>query len=153
MNSGLARRHSKLVTRIPRTEFGGSLKNLIANRILKTGYGVYTGTAALKDGPLRVLPLKPFLKALAAGDVLAGAAPPRREHDCPMRRGEDSTLGALAGRCWAETQVIEVFGFLVNAVVRSVSAPETSPSTMPRTAPSTRFNGLFGRTGLTPAWA
>jgi predicted AAA+ superfamily ATPase len=53
-----------------RTEFGGPLKSLIAGGIVGAGYGVYTGTAVLKDGPLRVLPLPRFLKALAAGEVL-----------------------------------------------------------------------------------
>jgi predicted AAA+ superfamily ATPase len=32
--------------------------------------GVYTGAAELKDGPLRVLPWKAFLKELAAGNIL-----------------------------------------------------------------------------------
>jgi predicted AAA+ superfamily ATPase len=54
-----------------RREFGGPLKGLVADGIVKQGFGVYTGTAELKDGPLRVLPLKQFLKALAGGDVLA----------------------------------------------------------------------------------
>lgn len=54
-----------------RPEFGGPLKGLIADRIVKKGFGVYTGTAELRDGPLWVLPLKRFFKALAEGDVLA----------------------------------------------------------------------------------
>lgn len=53
-----------------RPEFGGPLKSLVANRTLRAGFGVYTGTTELKDGPVRVLPLKTFLKALTAGDVL-----------------------------------------------------------------------------------
>ena len=54
-----------------RNEFGGPLKGLIADGIVKSGFGVYTGTVELKDGPLRVLPLKQFFKALGAGNVLA----------------------------------------------------------------------------------
>jgi uncharacterized protein len=53
-----------------RREFGGPLKTLIEERVVKTGFGVYTGTAELKDGPLRVLPLKKFLRELADGNVL-----------------------------------------------------------------------------------
>jgi hypothetical protein len=37
---------------------------------LQSGFGVYTGTVELKDGPLRVLPLKEFLTELSAGSVL-----------------------------------------------------------------------------------
>jgi hypothetical protein len=43
---------------------------LIEDGIVQTGFGVYTGTVALKDGPLRVLPLNKFLSELAAGRVL-----------------------------------------------------------------------------------
>jgi predicted AAA+ superfamily ATPase len=53
-----------------RREFGGPLKSLIEDRIVQAGFGVYTGTVELKDGPLRVLPLRKFLTELAAGNVL-----------------------------------------------------------------------------------
>jgi predicted AAA+ superfamily ATPase len=53
-----------------RREFGGPLKSLLAERIVHAGFGVYTGTTELKDGPLRVLPLLTFLRALASGDVI-----------------------------------------------------------------------------------
>lgn len=53
-----------------RRESGGALKSLVEDRIVQSGFGVYTGTVELKDGPLRVLPLKKFLKELASGDVL-----------------------------------------------------------------------------------
>ncbi|MBM3820582.1 MAG: hypothetical protein FJW14_16415 [Acidimicrobiia bacterium] len=53
-----------------RREFGGPLKALVADGIVRAGFGVYTGTAELKDGPLRVLPLKTFFRELAAGRVL-----------------------------------------------------------------------------------
>ncbi len=53
-----------------RHEFGGPLKQLISDGVVNTGFGVYAGSAELKDGPLRVLPLKQFLKALASGQVL-----------------------------------------------------------------------------------
>lgn len=52
-----------------RTEFGGPLKGLLDAGIVQTGFGVYTGTAELKDGLLRVLPLPRFLKMLADGDL------------------------------------------------------------------------------------
>lgn len=50
--------------------FGGPLKSLIEDGVIHTGFGVYTGTAELKDGPLHILPLKKFLKELAAGNIL-----------------------------------------------------------------------------------
>jgi predicted AAA+ superfamily ATPase len=53
-----------------RREFGGPLKALIADGALRAGFGVYTGTVELKDGPLRVLPVKSFLRELSAGMVL-----------------------------------------------------------------------------------
>lgn len=53
-----------------RREFGGPLKGLIADGVVRAGFGVYTGTAELKDGPLRVLPLKTFLRELSSGRVL-----------------------------------------------------------------------------------
>lgn len=53
-----------------RREFGGPLKSLIEDGIVQSGFGVYTGGAALKDGPLRVLPLMTFLRELAAGKIL-----------------------------------------------------------------------------------
>ncbi len=52
-----------------RSEFGGTLKGLLEEGIVQTGFGVYTGTVELKDGPLRVLPLKQFFRALAQGDL------------------------------------------------------------------------------------
>jgi len=53
-----------------RSEYGSPLKSLIAQGSLEAGYGVYTGATELKDGPLRVFPLKRFLKELASGSVL-----------------------------------------------------------------------------------
>lgn len=50
--------------------YGGALKSLIDDRVIQSGVGVYTGTSELKDGPLRILPLKKFLKELAAGNIL-----------------------------------------------------------------------------------
>jgi uncharacterized protein len=53
-----------------RPEFGSALRGLLTDGMVKSGFGIYTGTAELKDGPLRVLPLKRFLKDLHAGNVL-----------------------------------------------------------------------------------
>ena len=53
-----------------RSEFSTTLKGLIADGIIKKGFGIYTGTAELKDGPVRVLPLKTFFKELTDGNVL-----------------------------------------------------------------------------------
>jgi predicted AAA+ superfamily ATPase len=55
-----------------RGEYGAPLKTLIDAGALQAGYGVYTGTTELKDGPVRVLPLARFLAALASGKVLLG---------------------------------------------------------------------------------
>ena len=52
-----------------RPEFGAPLKRLLEEGILQTGFGVYTGAVELRDGPLRVLPLRQFFKVLAAGDL------------------------------------------------------------------------------------
>ena len=53
-----------------RRGFGGPLGSLVADRIIRSGVGVYTGTVELKDGRLRVLPLKIFLRELTAGNIL-----------------------------------------------------------------------------------
>jgi predicted AAA+ superfamily ATPase len=50
--------------------YGGPLKSLIDAGMIHSGFGVYSGKAELKDGPLRILPLKKFLKELSAGNIL-----------------------------------------------------------------------------------
>ncbi len=49
---------------------GDALKSLVADRIVRAGVGVYTGTRELKDGAIRVLPLMAFLKELTSGGIL-----------------------------------------------------------------------------------
>jgi predicted AAA+ superfamily ATPase len=49
---------------------GTALRGLVESGLLKAGYGVYTGTAEMRDGDLRVMPLGAFLRRLAAGEVL-----------------------------------------------------------------------------------
>jgi predicted AAA+ superfamily ATPase len=49
---------------------GAALRGLIVAGVIQSGYGVYTGAAELKDGPLRVMPVAAFLRRLAAGDIL-----------------------------------------------------------------------------------
>ena len=53
-----------------RGEYGSAIKSLIADGVLAAGHGVYTGSAELKDGPLRIWPLQRFLKELTDGRVL-----------------------------------------------------------------------------------
>jgi len=53
-----------------RSNYGGPLKSLVADGIVESGFGIYTGRMELKDGPLRVLPLEKFLKELVAGNIL-----------------------------------------------------------------------------------
>lgn len=54
-----------------RSEHGSALKALIAEDVLTSGHGIYTGGAELKDGPLRIWPLKRFLKELTDGGILS----------------------------------------------------------------------------------
>jgi hypothetical protein len=54
-----------------RSEYGTSLKSLIAQGSLQAAYGVYLGETELKDGALRVLPIGRFLKELSCGTILA----------------------------------------------------------------------------------
>jgi predicted AAA+ superfamily ATPase len=58
-----------------RREYGAPLKGLIDAGAIQEGYGVYTGNAELKDGPLRVMPLDRFLNLLAEGRVLTSPEP------------------------------------------------------------------------------
>jgi predicted AAA+ superfamily ATPase len=53
-----------------RSEYSTSLKTLLADKILTSAHGVYTGSAELKDGSIRIWPLQRFFKALATGSVL-----------------------------------------------------------------------------------
>lgn len=53
-----------------RGEYGTAIKRLIADGVLTGAHGVYTGSTELKDGKLRVWPLKHFLRALTDGDIL-----------------------------------------------------------------------------------
>ncbi len=53
-----------------RSEYGAALKMLIRDGLLTAGFGVYTGSIELKDGPIRIWPLKSFLKELTSGNVL-----------------------------------------------------------------------------------
>jgi uncharacterized protein len=53
-----------------RSEYGKALKTLIGDGFLTSGFGVYTGTAELRDGPIRVWPVQRFLKELTRGNVL-----------------------------------------------------------------------------------
>jgi predicted AAA+ superfamily ATPase len=54
-----------------RREHGAALRALLGERQLTSGHGVYTGTAELKDGQVRVWPIRRFLALLAAGEILA----------------------------------------------------------------------------------
>jgi predicted AAA+ superfamily ATPase len=53
-----------------RNEFSTSLKTLLADKILTSAHGVYTGSAELKDGSIRIWPLQRFFQVLAAGNLL-----------------------------------------------------------------------------------
>ncbi len=53
-----------------RGEYGAAIRSLIADGVLTGGHGVYLGAAELKDGLVRIWPLKRFLKELTEGNVL-----------------------------------------------------------------------------------
>ena len=53
-----------------RPEYGRPLAELHGAGALTRCYGVYLGEAPLQDGPIRVLPLRAFLRELARGRVL-----------------------------------------------------------------------------------
>lgn len=52
-----------------RPEFGAALKGLVEQGSLSAAFGIYTGDAELKDGPIRILPLRRFLQGVADGRV------------------------------------------------------------------------------------
>ncbi|MBM2828751.1 MAG: ATPase [Actinobacteria bacterium] len=51
-------------------EYGVALKSLITGGNINAGFGVYAGAEELKDGPLRVFPLKRFFVELTEGRLL-----------------------------------------------------------------------------------
>lgn len=53
-----------------RPEYGSAIKELMANGILTSGFGVYTGSVERKDGPLRIWPVQRFLRLLNEGEIL-----------------------------------------------------------------------------------
>ncbi len=54
-----------------RPEYSSSLDALLADKVLTSAHGVYTGSVELRDGPVRVWPLRRFLEELASGNVLS----------------------------------------------------------------------------------
>jgi predicted AAA+ superfamily ATPase len=54
-----------------RREDGAALKQMVAEGIVRRGFGVYLGEAVLKDEAIEVLPIRDFLTRLNAGSVVA----------------------------------------------------------------------------------
>ncbi len=54
-----------------RSEHGRVLHELLEEKIIQKGFGVYLGREALKQGKLEILPLADFLRRLNAGNVLS----------------------------------------------------------------------------------
>lgn len=52
-----------------RSKDSRALHEMLARRVVRRGFGVYLGNAALQDGKVAVLPLRAFLKRLYEGDV------------------------------------------------------------------------------------
>jgi len=50
--------------------YGSALKELLGRGVLTAAHGVYTGSAELKDGPLRIWPIMRFLQQLTEGSIL-----------------------------------------------------------------------------------
>lgn len=53
-----------------RKEDGAALKQLVADGIVNRGFGVYLGTAPLRDGVIEILPIADFLLRLTTGKVI-----------------------------------------------------------------------------------
>jgi hypothetical protein len=54
-----------------RDDFGTPLKMLYNEDKIQKCFGIYTGRAVLKDGPLDILPIKDFCIKLTQGKILA----------------------------------------------------------------------------------
>lgn len=54
-----------------RPEHGAALKALVEEKVVQRGFGVYLGDLELRDGPLRVLPLRRFLALVAEGEIFS----------------------------------------------------------------------------------
>jgi predicted AAA+ superfamily ATPase len=54
-----------------RHEFGRTLRELHAEKVFSSVWGVYLGDKVLRDGPLEVLPLPVFLQQLNEGRIFA----------------------------------------------------------------------------------
>jgi uncharacterized protein len=52
-----------------RGEYSAILRALVAEKKLTAGYGIYTGDAVLKDGPIAILPLRALVEWLYAGKI------------------------------------------------------------------------------------
>jgi predicted AAA+ superfamily ATPase len=50
--------------------YGSVLKELADRGVLTAAHGVYTGSAELKDGPIRIWPIMRFLHELTEGSIL-----------------------------------------------------------------------------------
>jgi len=62
-----------------RDEFSRVLIDLQTAGVISDAIGVYLGTAPLKHGAVRIMPLKHFQRALAQGDILAASQGLRSE--------------------------------------------------------------------------
>ena len=54
-----------------RPDHAAALRGLMEQGVLTHAHGVYAGTAERKDGPVRVWPVRAFLRELASGGILA----------------------------------------------------------------------------------
>jgi hypothetical protein len=52
------------------SDSGRVLRNLVESCVVQRGFGAYVGGRELKDGPVRLLPLRSFLEALGGGEIV-----------------------------------------------------------------------------------
>jgi predicted AAA+ superfamily ATPase len=53
-------------------DYSAALKGLLEQRVLTDAHGVYAGTAERRDGPVRVWPVRTFLRELTRGGIVGG---------------------------------------------------------------------------------
>jgi len=53
-----------------KSEYGRAMKEFKSLKLIDKAFGVYLGKHELKDGPIRVLPVRQFLRIVENGDLL-----------------------------------------------------------------------------------
>jgi hypothetical protein len=69
-DEAVVRRLDSFTRRRWRREDGTVVAGLCRERVLRAGFGVYLGRERLREGPVTVLPIRQFLDALGANEVI-----------------------------------------------------------------------------------